>query len=157
MKEYYTEWNIYYSREMLSQTALKHIKSTDCCVWCSSIFLLWSTGKVCPLGPCHTIVLLVFKGHCVYNLHLHLFTKAVLLLAAGLTVDDQVRHLHGNLCLLLYFLLLSDLRLYRKTATSCLQSYADRPPVKHYVVMIQFWLLWLALTPTHLLWYAFRY
>jgi len=36
-------------------------------------------------------------------------TKAVLLLAAWLTVDHQVRHLHGNLCLLLHFLLLSDL------------------------------------------------
>lgn len=54
---------------------------------------------------------------------LHVFTEAVLLFAAWLTVDHQVRHLHSNLGLFLNFLLLSDLRLDRKkTATSCLHT-----------------------------------
>lgn len=54
---------------------------------------------------------------------LHVFTEAVLLFAARLTVDHQVRHLHSNLGLFLNFLLLSDLRLDRKkTATSCLHT-----------------------------------
>lgn len=54
---------------------------------------------------------------------LHVFTEAVLLFAAWLTVDHQVRHLHSNLCLFLNFLLLPDLRLDRKkTATSCLHT-----------------------------------
>lgn len=43
-----------------------------------------------------------------------MFTEAVLLFAAWLTVDHQVRHLHSNLGLFLNFLLLPDLRLDRK-------------------------------------------
>lgn len=53
----------------------------------------------------------VFMLYTFINLKepLHVFTKAVLLFAAGLTINHQVRHLHSNLCLLLHFLLLSDL------------------------------------------------
>lgn len=43
-----------------------------------------------------------------------MFTEAVLLLAAWLTVDHQVRHLHSNLGLFLNFLLLPDLKSDRK-------------------------------------------
>lgn len=65
------------------------------------------------------------------------FTKTVFLLAPGLTVDHQVRHLHGNLCLLLHFHLLLHLGSDTETATSCFYTGADRPAVNQAFVALQ--------------------
>lgn len=58
--------------------------------------------------------LLIGRVGTVLSESLHALTEAVLLFAARLTVDHQVRHLHSNLGLFLNFLLLPDLRLDRK-------------------------------------------
>lgn len=78
--------------------------------------------------------LVVFKCLSGQSERLHVFTEAVLLFAAWLTVDHQVRHLNSNLSLFLDFFLLSDLRLDRKTATSCLDVLTKNIPPYTFVV-----------------------
>lgn len=81
------------------------------------------------LGP--LLFVTVGRVECMSSESLHMFTEAVLLFAARLTVDHQVRHLHSNLGLFLNFLLLPDLKLGRKkNATSCLHTLGKKQQPK---------------------------